>query len=76
MAGRLMRVALPPGAPEQAQRPDELFDLGIGPPSFIMEQYAVSGDRFLVVRPTPDAAPAAIVVVNNWSPTAPSAPLK
>lgn len=76
MSGRMMRVTVPAGAPEQAQRPEELFDLGIGPPSTIAEQYALSGDRVLALRPTADTTPAAIVVINNWSPTAPGTPIK
>ena len=74
MSGRLMRVVVPAGAPEQARRPEELFDLGIGPPSAFAEQYALSGDRVLALRPTADAVPAAIVVINNWWPTVPGTP--
>ncbi len=67
-AGRLMRVELPGGVPDRAGRPTELFDLGIGTPSSILEQYAVHGNRFLVLRPVDDEPAPRIVVINNWRP--------
>ena len=52
-----MQVALPAGAPERAERAVERFDLGVGAPSLIFEQYAVHRDRFLALRPVKDARP-------------------
>jgi dipeptidyl aminopeptidase/acylaminoacyl peptidase len=80
LTGRLMRVPMEPGAPERVGRPQDLFDLGVGTPSPIFEQYAVHGDRFLVLRPLDDAQPTPTVVINNWRPdvlrpsAAPAAP--
>lgn len=42
-------------------------------PSTILEQYAVRGDRFLVLRPAQDDRLSPLVVINNWRPV-PDAP--
>ena len=72
-----MRVAIEPASPDKAGRAEPMFDLGIGPPSLLLEQYAVHGDRFLVLRPAADSTPQTIAVIGNWSsllprPAAPS----
>jgi eukaryotic-like serine/threonine-protein kinase len=65
--GHLMRVAVPLGRPDHASRAERMFDLRIGVPSALLEQYAVHGDRFLVLRPPPDSAPQTIAVISNWT---------
>jgi eukaryotic-like serine/threonine-protein kinase len=67
LSGRLMRVTIQPSAPESAGRGEPMFDLGTGPPSVLLEQYAVHGNRFLVLRPSKDSAPQSIAVIGNWS---------
>ena len=63
-----------PGAdPERIGRPETRFDLGIGAPSLVFEQYAVHGDRFLVLRPSKDSAPQTVAVVSNWTSALPRA---
>jgi hypothetical protein len=32
-----------------------------------LEQYAVHGNHFLVLRPSKDSAPQSIAVIGNWS---------
>ena len=64
--GQLMRVAIPEGRPEGFGRPEALFRLPVGPPSTTLEQYAVHGDRLLVLHPATDDAPQTIAVVGNW----------
>jgi Tol biopolymer transport system component len=66
LAGRLTRVAVPDSRPDQAGRAETMFDLGIGPPSLLLEQYAVHSDRFLVLRPSKDSALQTIAVIGNW----------
>ena len=66
LTGRLTRVAVPADRPEQVGRAEPMFDLGIGPPSVQLEQYAVHGDRFLVLRASKDSAPQTIAVIGNW----------
>ena len=66
LTGQLMRVAMPDAGPQQAGRPERLFDLGIGIPSSTLEQYAVHGERFLVLRRAADAPPQTIAVLSNW----------
>ena len=66
LTGRLTRVAVPAANPERIGRPEALVDLGIGGPSLVFEQYAVHGDRFLVLRPAKDSAPATVAVLSNW----------
>ena len=51
-----------------------MFDLGVGGPSLLLEQYAVHGDRFLVLRQTKDSIPQTIAVIGNWSSLLPRAP--
>jgi hypothetical protein len=67
LGGRLMRVAIEPASPDKTGRAEPMFDLGIGPPSLLLEQYAVHGDRFLVLRPAADSTPQTIAVIGNWS---------
>ena len=73
LAGRLTRVAVPGADPERIGRPEARFDLGIGAPSLVFEQYAVQGDRFLVLRPSKDSAPPTVAVVSNWTSALPRA---
>ena len=65
--GHLMRVRVPPGRPDQASRAERMFDTRLGVPSALVEQFAVHGDRFLVLRPSPDSAPQTIAVISNWT---------
>lgn len=67
LTGRLMRVSMPATGPRDAGRPDPLFDMQIGIPSSSLEQYAVHGDRFLVLRRAADAPPQMIAVLSNWT---------
>jgi hypothetical protein len=67
LAGRLMRVTVPGDDPARIGRAELLFDLGIGPPSVLLEQYAVHRDRFLVLRPVRQSTPQSVAVVGNWS---------
>ena len=67
LGGRLMRVPIEPASPDKAGRAEPMFDLGIGPPSLLIEQYALHGDRFLVLRPAADSTPQTIAVIGNWS---------
>ena len=39
LGGRLMRVPIEPASPDKAGRAEPMFDLGIGPPSLLLEQY-------------------------------------
>jgi eukaryotic-like serine/threonine-protein kinase len=64
--GRLMRVSVSSSQPDQFGRAEPMFDLGIGTPSSQLEQYAVHGDRFLVLRPSRNARPQMIAVITNW----------
>ena len=66
LEGRLVRVPVEAGAPPKLGRSEVLFDLGIGVPSLILEQYAVHRDRFLVMRPSKDAAAPTVAVLSNW----------
>jgi hypothetical protein len=65
--GHLMRVRVPPGKPDQASRAERMFDMRLGVPSALLEQYAVHGERFLVLRPSADSAPQSIAVISNWT---------
>jgi hypothetical protein len=69
-----MRVAVPADRPDRFGRAEPMFDLGIGTPSVLLEQYAVHGDRFLVQRPVPNAAPQTIAVIGNWASLLPRRP--
>jgi hypothetical protein len=67
LSGQLMRVSMPAAGPPQAGRPEVLFDPDVGTPSVTLEQYAVSGDRFLFLRRAPESDPETIAVVANWT---------
>jgi serine/threonine protein kinase len=73
LLGRLMRVTVSASRPLQVGRAEQMFDLGIGAPSLQLEQYAVHGDRFLVLRPPATAAPQTIAVISNWQSLLPRA---
>jgi hypothetical protein len=74
LSGRLMRVSIPADRPDRFGRAEPMFDLGIGTPSVLLEQYAVHGGRFLVQRPAPNAAPQTIAVIGNWASLLPRRP--
>jgi serine/threonine protein kinase len=74
LSGRLMRVSIQADRPDRFGRAEPMFDLGIGTPSVLLEQYAVHGDRFLVQRPVPNAAPQTIAVIGNWASLLPRRP--
>lgn len=67
LMGQLMRVAIPPGGPAHASRPEPMFDLKIGQPSSTLEQFMVHGDRFLVLRRSAESPPQTIAVLANWT---------
>jgi hypothetical protein len=70
--GQLMRVAIPEGRPEGFGRPEALFRLPVGPPSTTLEQYAVHGDRLLVLHPATEDAPQTITAISNWTQALPA----
>jgi serine/threonine-protein kinase len=77
LTGELMRVPVSPSLPQRTGRPEAVFDLGTGPPSTTLEQYALAGDRVLVLRQAKDAARETVAVVSNWTsllPTPSTAP--
>jgi hypothetical protein len=73
LTGKLVRVAIDADTPGRIGRPEVRFDLHIGRPSAIIEQYALHGDRVLVLRPPQVAAPLTVTVVSNWTETLPRA---
>ena len=62
-----MRVAVPAGRPDQAGRPELLFNLLVGRPSSTLEQFMVHGDRFLVLRRSAESPPQTNAVLANWT---------
>ena len=44
-----------------------MFQMPIDTPSVTLEQYAVHGDRLLVLRPASDSLPQTIAVISNWT---------
>ena len=64
--GMLMRVSMPGGDPQRAGRPEPVFNLGVGTVSTSLEQYALAGDRILVLRPVANARQT-IAVISNWT---------
>jgi eukaryotic-like serine/threonine-protein kinase len=69
LTGQLMRVAIPAAGPDQAGRPEPMFDLLVGRPSSTLEQFVVHGDRFLVLRRSAESPPQTIAVLGNWTET-------
>ena len=67
LKGRMMRVAVSPSHPDQLGTVEPMFDLGIGLPNAQLEQYAVHGDRFLVLREPPGGAGRTVIVISNWA---------
>jgi hypothetical protein len=43
-----------------------MFNLLVGRPSSRLEQFMVHGDRFLVLRRSPESPPQTIAVLGNW----------
>lgn len=67
LTGELERVAVSSALPQRTGRPEAVFDLGTGPPSITLEQYALAGDRVLVLRQAKDAPRETVAVVSNWT---------
>ena len=76
LTGELQRVPVSSALPQRTGRPEAVFDLGTGPPSSTLEQYALTGDRVLVLRQAKDAARETVAIVSNWTSLlpAPSSP--
>ena len=67
LTGQLQRVPVSSALPQRTGRPEALFDLGTGPPSITLEQYALAGDRILVLRQAKDAPKESVAIVSNWT---------
>ena len=67
LKGRMMRVTVSSSHPDQLGSVEPMFDLGIGLPNAQLEQYAVHGDRFLVLREPPGGAGRTVIVISNWA---------
>ncbi|MFN7979198.1 MAG: protein kinase [Vicinamibacterales bacterium] len=67
LTGELQRVPVSSALPQRTGRPEAVFDLGTGPPSTTLEQYALAGDRVLVLRQAKDAPRETVAVVSNWT---------
>ncbi len=67
LTGELQRVPVSSALPQRTGRPEAVFDLGTGPPSTTLEQYALAGDRVLVLRQAKDAARETVAIVSNWT---------
>ena len=67
LTGELQRVPVSSALPQRTGRPEAVFDLGTGPPSATLEQYALAGDRVLVLRQAKNAARETVAIVSNWT---------
>lgn len=68
-----MRVQVSSALPQRTGRPEAVFDLGTGPPSTTIEQYALAGDRVLVLRQAKDSPRETVAIVSNWTSLLPAA---
>ena len=73
LTGELMRVQVSSALPQRTGRPEAVFDLGTGPPSTTIEQYALAGDRVLVLRQAKDSPRETVAIVSNWTSLLPAA---
>jgi serine/threonine protein kinase/Tol biopolymer transport system component len=66
--GKMMAVAVEPGAPAKFSLPHELFDTPLGPPFPTRNRYVVTrdGQRFLFVSPQSEGQVEATTVVLDW----------
>jgi Tol biopolymer transport system component len=66
--GKMMSIAVTPGATRTFGAPTPLFQTPLRNPKPHLDEYAVAADgqRFLILVPTPDAVPIPATVILDW----------